>query len=354
MPNYTARLSHAIQRESPPVKLSVCIPTYNFGRFIGKTLDSIVGQLESGVEVVVLDGGSTDDTGDIVRRFTAEYPAVKYIRQPFRGGIDRDMARSVDLARGEYCWLFSSDDIMRPGAIQRVREETASGLDIYLGGMTLCDKGMTTIEEHRVLDAPQGTVFKLADAVQRHHYFGCAQTTVALFSFMGAIVIRRDRWQAYPLDEAYVGSCWAHVVRIMRMIPDGLSVKYVGESLLRKRSGNDSFMDKGIVHRYALAINGYHRIANDMFGRDSVEARHIRRVIVNEYPPKFFLSAKLDCIRGGKLSDITELDRLARTAYSDRNIRNYFYRATYHLLPVRLYEFARATYKSLRRAIDGA
>jgi len=333
--------------------LSVCIPTYNFGAFIAETLASIVPQLTSEVEVVILDGGSTDNTEEMVRPFLANEPLIRYIRRGARGGIDRDMARSVDLAQGEYCWLFSSDDIMRPGAIERILKEIAGGLDVYLGGVTLCDRKMATIEEHGILDAPWDTVFNLTDAAQRRRYFECARTTMAFFSFMGAIVIRRDRWRACPLDEAYVGSCWAHVVRILRMIPDGLSVKYVGASLLRKRSDNDSFMDRGIVHRYAIAIDGYHRIANDVFGKSSLEARHIRRVIVNEFPPKFFFSAKLDCIHGGRLSDIVELDRLARAAYRDRNIRNCIYRATYHLLPVWLYGVARTTYKGLRRAICG-
>jgi abequosyltransferase len=341
--------SHPSSFSSASMKLSVCIPTYNFGAFIGGTLESIVEQLEPGVEVVVFDGGSTDDTGAVVGRFSARNPAVRYVRQAFRGGIDRDMARSVDLALGEYCWLFSSDDIMKPGAIRRVLQETAGGLDVYLGGVTLCDNKMAPIEEHPVLDAPWGTVFNLQDAAQRLRYFGCARTTMAFFSFMGAIVIRRGRWQAVPLDEAYVGSCWAHVVRILRMIPDGLTVRYVGESLQQKRSDNDSFLDKGLVYRYAIAIDGYHRIAADVFGEDSPEARHIRRVIVNEYRPKHFFFAKRDCIRKGRPTDIAELDRLAERAYRDRSLRTFVYLATYRLLPLWVYESFRAAVKRLRR-----
>lgn len=343
-------LNGTIRPAKTPI-LSICIPTYNFGAFISDTLASVVGQLEPGIEVVVFDGGSTDDTEAVVGRFTAQNPAVRYVRQAFRGGIDRDMARSVELAQGEYCWLFSGDDIMRPGALRRILEEIAGGLDIYLGGVTLCDREMAPIEEHPMLDAPWGAVFNLQDAAQRHRYFECAQTTMALFSFMGAIVIRRERWLAYALEEAYVGSLWAHVARILRMIPDDLSVKYIGESLLKKRSDNDSFMDQGLAHRYAIAIDGYHRIAREMFGENSPEARHMRRVIVNEYPPKAFFFAKVDCMRKGRLSDIAELDRLARLTYCDRNLRNLVYWGTYRMLPVWVYETARAVDKSLRRAI---
>lgn len=331
------------------MKLSICIPTYNFGPFIGSTLASVAEQLAPGVEVVVFDGGSTDETEEIVQRFTARYPAIRYVRQDFRGGIDRDMACSMDLARGEYCWLFSSDDIMKPAALRRVLEEISSGFDIYLAGFTLCDGRMSVIAEHPVLDAPWGATFELRDAAQRQRYFRAARTTTAFFSFMGSIVIRRDRWLSQPLEEAYVGSLWAHVVRILRLIPDGLTVRYVGESLLWKRTENDSFMEKGLVHRYAVAIDGYQRIARDLFGDDSLEAREMRRVIVNEFPPKAFFFAKARCVRDGRVAEIPELDRLVATAYRDRTSRNVAYRLTYGLLPVWAYEVARAAYRRLHR-----
>ena len=122
--------------------LSVCIPTYNFGRFIGATLDSIVGQLMDDVEIVVLDGASTDDTARWSGAFQARCPQLRYERLAARGGIDRDMAKSLELASSEYCWLFSSDDIMRPGALRRVRELIQSGSDLYLGKHTMCTLDM--------------------------------------------------------------------------------------------------------------------------------------------------------------------------------------------------------------------
>src|SRR5436189_130716 len=104
------------------MQLSICIPTYNFGKFIGQTLDSILPQVCSGVEVIVLDGGSIDDTADIVSIRRREYPMLTYHHQDFRGGIDRDIEKVVSLAQGQYCWLFSADDIMLPGAVDKILE----------------------------------------------------------------------------------------------------------------------------------------------------------------------------------------------------------------------------------------
>ena len=109
------------------------MPTYNFGRFIAETLHSILEQDGAEeIEVVVLDGASTDNTADIVTGLQKQYPQIKYFRLPVKGGIDRDMAKTVELASGEYCWLFSSDDTMRSGALEFALNEIKQGYDLYL------------------------------------------------------------------------------------------------------------------------------------------------------------------------------------------------------------------------------
>ena len=93
--------------------LSICMPTYNFGKVIGATLENITSQMTGSVEIVIVDGASTDNTAEVVRGFQERFPNIIYHRLQRRGGIDQDMAKSVELARGEYCWLFSSDDLMK-------------------------------------------------------------------------------------------------------------------------------------------------------------------------------------------------------------------------------------------------
>lgn len=95
------------------VRLSVCVPVYNFAAWFGATVESIARQAPDGVEILVVDGASTDDTPAVAAALTARYPRVRYHRLERRGGIDGDIARSVELARGDYCWVFGGDDLMR-------------------------------------------------------------------------------------------------------------------------------------------------------------------------------------------------------------------------------------------------
>jgi O-antigen biosynthesis alpha-1,3-abequosyltransferase len=285
-----------------------------------------------GVEVVILDGGSTDDTTAVVRAFQAVCPALRYERRDERGGIDRDMARTVELARGEYCWLFSSDDTMKPDAIRQVLEQIESGLDVYVGGLTLCTYDMHPLKDQPILDVPPGATFDLGRAEDRRRYFEHARTTTALFSFLGSMIFKKARWDAVPLDEDFVGSCWAHVARIFQMIPSGLRVVYLGRSYLWKRCDNDSFLDNGLIRRFAITIDGYHRLADTYFGHDSLEARHVRRAVAAEFPPSVMLYTKW--ISGAASEeDRLLLERLVETVYTDPSARNRLCRGLYKAMP---------------------
>lgn len=102
------------------------------------------------------------------------------------------------------------------------------------------------------------------------------------------------------------------------MIPQGLRLKYLAHSYLYKRGGNDSFMDKGLGHRYQLAIEGYDRLADTFFPTGSVEAAAVRRAVRNEFPSVGgLLNLKLGNT-GADKDDSLLLDRLAAAIYSER------------------------------------
>ncbi len=330
------------------IRLSICMPTYNFGRFIGDALDSVLRQATDEVEIVVLDGASTDNTSEVVRRFQARFPRLCYHRRDRRGGIDRDLACSVELATGEYCWLFSSDDVMREGALRDVLEEIRLGFDLYLCGLTLCTLDMQPITQHRILSLPCDGEFELANEQDRVRYFRLAETTTAFFSFMGSLIVRKSRWDAIPFNEAFDGTLWAHVARIFAMIPQGLRLKYLSRSYLNKRGDNDSFMDKGPGHRYKLAIEGYDRLAETFFMTGSVEASALRRTVRNELRSiRALLNFKL-ANTGVNKDDILLLDRLAAAAYRERPLVARAPFLIYKMTPLPLVRAAKRVYQALK------
>ena len=135
---------------------------------------------------------------------------------------------------------------------------------------------------------------------------------------MGTLVVKRSRWAAVPLNEAFVGSCWAHAARLFELMRTGLVVTYVPELLVDRRGDNDSFADRGVVNRYRIAIEGYHRIAAAFCDAGTTHAYHVRRVVRAEYGPRMFMVARIRCWQDPESESRELLDALARRAYSRR------------------------------------
>ncbi|MBN1102796.1 MAG: glycosyltransferase family 2 protein [Deltaproteobacteria bacterium] len=335
------------------IRLSVCIPVYNFAAFIGATLESILPQSTEEVEVLVVDGASTDNTAEVLAKYQRTFPRLEYVRLTERGGIDRDMASSVQRARGLHCWLFGGDDIMMPGALAHVLREIEGGHDVLLCESILCRFDMTPLRKHNLLRIDRDRVFDLHDEEERREYFRRAMNTAAFFSFCSSLVIKKARWDSVVAGDSFAGSHWAHAARIFQMIPEGLQVKYLRSPHLYKRGENDSFLDRGLVNRYRITIEGYLELAHRFFDPESVEAHHIRRAIMAEHNLKSLLNAKLMCQDQGLHQDLLLLDRLASTLYRRPHLSIRLKGIVYNHAPRLLLRIAKRLYGSAQTFFRG-
>jgi glycosyltransferase involved in cell wall biosynthesis len=93
--------------------VSVVTPSLDQGRFIERTIRSVLAQDHPRVEHVVVDGGSRDETLEILRR----YPSVRWISEPDRGQSDA-LNKGFALARGSIVGWLNADDVYLEGAVR--------------------------------------------------------------------------------------------------------------------------------------------------------------------------------------------------------------------------------------------
>jgi glycosyltransferase involved in cell wall biosynthesis len=98
---------------SAPLHVSVVMPSYNQARFIRAAIDSILSQDYQGIDLLVMDGGSTDGTVDILASYGDR---LQFVSQRDAGQSDA-INRGLQRAAGDIiCWL-NSDDLFTPRAI---------------------------------------------------------------------------------------------------------------------------------------------------------------------------------------------------------------------------------------------
>jgi hypothetical protein len=119
-------MNPAIASASEPPALSVMIPNYNYGRYIAETIRSVLGQAPPGLEVVVSDNASTDDSVAVVHGIGDHRIRIEV--NPTNVGFAPNLERVAQMARGRRMLLLSSDDRMAPGALEAyARLEAALG-----------------------------------------------------------------------------------------------------------------------------------------------------------------------------------------------------------------------------------
>jgi glycosyltransferase involved in cell wall biosynthesis len=111
-----ARASSPALGEQPLV--SIVTPSFNQGRFIRRTIESVLAQTYRNIEYVVVDGGSTDETVDILQSYGDR---VQWLSEADAGQTDA-INKGLRLTNGEIVGYLNSDDILLPEAIARLVE----------------------------------------------------------------------------------------------------------------------------------------------------------------------------------------------------------------------------------------
>jgi len=185
-------------------RLSICIATLNRARFLKETLDSILDQAIDEVEVVIVDGASSDGTEEVVRGLQQRSPCIRYIRREKAMGVDRDFDAAVQHASGEYCWLLCDDDVLKPGAIAEVLSGTQHGHSLLVVNADVWDAGYTKLLEERRMKIEEDRVYP-SSGIE-----ALFADTAGYLTFIGGVIIRRDLWMARE-RERYFGTEFVHV-----------------------------------------------------------------------------------------------------------------------------------------------
>lgn len=199
-------------------KVSVIVLAHNYGRFLADAIDSLLAQdYAGGVEIVVIDDGSTDNTREVAASYG---PHLRYLHQENQG-VAGAANTGLAAATGDLIAFHSADDVALPGKIRRQAEILASRPEVGLvyGDMAVTDASLNMIDPS--FWGSQGIVPVRGDALDRamHGPFVSGGTMMFRASF---------RESFYPLPSWAAWEDWWITVHVAALA----DFEYIPEALI--------------------------------------------------------------------------------------------------------------------------
>lgn len=128
-------------------KVSVCIPTYNYGHYISDAIDSVLGQTFNDFNLIVIDNCSSDETSLIVDEYVKRDARVRYKRNKSNVGFAKNLNRCLDYSSGKYIKIVCSDDTLEPNCLKEMVEvlESSPHISLVACARKLVDKHLNPV-----------------------------------------------------------------------------------------------------------------------------------------------------------------------------------------------------------------
>jgi len=218
------------------IKLSICIATRNRAEYLLETVKCFLKQISDDVEIIIVDGNSSDNTKEMMEELVLKTKNIKYFYEKENSGVDGDFDKSIQYANGYFCWLFSDDDLIEIGALEKILQALNGNPDVLILNSSVHTKRYKNLLAERVLSQNKNR-FYINDGETAFKDLG------AYLSFIGAIVVRRDFWISRKRLE-YHGSAFAHLAVIFQF-PLPSKILLLADPLVKIRYGNSEWAPRG-------------------------------------------------------------------------------------------------------------
>lgn len=151
-------------------------------------------------------------------------------------GIDRDFARAVDLAHGDYCWLFCDDDLLKPGAIRVVFEAIKRDYSLVVANSEIRNADLSKLLQPKRAPLNMDKIYKSNESDLLLADVG------DYLSFIGGVIVKRQLWVSRD-KERYFGSYFVHIGVIFQLPLPGDAL-VISEPLISIRYANASWLGK--------------------------------------------------------------------------------------------------------------
>lgn len=268
-------------------RITIVTPSYNQDRFLEATLDSVLSQGYPNLEYIVMDGGSTDGSVEIIRRYEKH---LAYWVSERDGGQSVAINRGFARATGDILNWINSDDRLKQGALKAVAEMAADHprAGAWVGGCELVDEH----GRHLRVVYPRGVEDRavMADWGNRGHFF------------QPSCFFSRAAWDRYgPIDESlYACFDFDFYLKAAAGMPFVATRQVLSEASIHRDAKTTAEVPRLRAERYLVqARHGFRDLAQARIERAERDAIRMQR-IERRFRWIFALTRRLGRITGRK------------------------------------------------------
>lgn len=271
------------------MKVSFCIPTYNRAEYLELLIQSIKNQQSHGleIEICISDNNSTDGTSELVSIWENNFGIpIRYNKNKENIGPDRNFLAAVDLATGDYCWIFGSDDMLQSNALVTIENELNKKFDIYLCDRKELDVNMSIVKDgHRKWLSNGTKEYVFNNDHDRVNYFKNCMSLGGVFSYLSSIIVKRSAWNNINFDISFIGTAYPHVYILLKIIEaQGSSISYISMPLVLCRGDNDTFESSGKARRILIDYMGYFKLSDVLYNNKQILKKSFENILAKERP----------------------------------------------------------------------
>jgi glycosyltransferase involved in cell wall biosynthesis len=256
------------------MRITVVTPSFNQARFLPETLRSVLAQRELIHEYFVIDGGSTDDSADIIRSFAeGAGGGIDYWISERDFGQGEAIAKGFARASGDVLYWLNSDDVLLPGALRHVHDAFAAhpDWDALTAYHVRMDDQSRIISMHRIPpENPRRARWGMHHVNQQTCFF-----KRALYERVGGIkpslhcVLDTELWSR--MFDA--GSSWGHIPRYLAAFRQHAAAK--GSSWGEAYAREEQWMRENYPQYNAITLK--HRLGLTAYRAGQIlSGRHLR------------------------------------------------------------------------------
>lgn len=243
---------------------SVCIPNFNYARYLGQTIRSVLDQTFQDFEIIVSDNASTDNSVEVVRSFQDR--RIRLVQNSCNIGYAPNLDKATESSTGQYLILLSSDDIMKQGALAEyaaiIRSLERPRMDLVISS------AIDLINETgKVFDVKEGLSAELRAAMEKRGIIRDSRSNAELEIYRGLDLFRAAMEGTMTNVGQFLSTCYSKGLfekvcgyhSIMSVIPDA----HFSHKLMQQNPCV-IFLRKSLFQYRVHGGGNYHQISKDM------------------------------------------------------------------------------------------